>query len=1853
MDAYNPLLERTRVPQPCLQKFAVISIFEKLRNAPPHLDPDSDPGREAITYCLHSTFAGVVDQSVREVCRLVKDSKMDLSRGLLELQSGLEASGPRFVNLFVKALGFLVSCGFQKNPSSFRFQSPETHPFVKILSCRVEVQCELVQQVGNFMVKNKHLGITKVCDFLRPLLNYSFIQVPVVASFRCFATSLVSSITSLSCSFPPEAIPVIKLLMGCLRFFPRRDAQDLAVLLQLLECTVDAYVVVLRQLVGMRLLVHEVQFCGLELVEAIFSLHKDLRMHLHGVENISEMSRHLLAVQKDLGLSYLPDFSSVILSLIIPLIQSELEQEHIAILKVLLFLLEWKQENVYNVTRAASNLNEELLFIFPVINIMSSPSIVVKKVAVAVISSLENIFIDLLVSTRSGRATERKFPSISTPGCIIYRFLHHLWFQDPSSLSCAFYLKVSSTESYIDEGNDTPKSCTSLLRDYSLQIAEKKKSIQPLSMFQQIFISDTSFFLGAIASVLLMHQKLGNCSIDLLAVTGNMNPELGVSLMLVILFCIHAFSTKDKDIDFHSMLLKLLAKLPSLASHSAMLPLIVQTVTPMLHKDAKPVLYATATRLICKTWEINDRVFGNLQGVLGPQKFVEMATKKDVCISMAASVRDVCRKDPDRGVDLILSVEACIENEDPLVQSLGFQSLAHLCEADVIDFYTAWDVIAKHVLRYTSNAVVAYSLCLLLRWGAMDAEAYPEPASEILKILWVVGTSRNHGQGSLWATARATAFIALAHYEVVHIFRSIPDFRDVNLEFLFSETDPEVLRAVEGFESRIINHEYMNRRRYVNEQRVSKSNVEKLLDVFPQVVFPTGSKSRVRELPGAALFCLSFAPLDMINRGMLKDLEEVNAKFENALLEIASSLQLSRNILVALITLQSWKSFMQRWMKVQLMLLDAKAHSTVLDRTSKAANNILKIVRRISDECIPSSAENFALAIGALCSSVHTVKSSASKFLLDWLFQYEHECRQWSAAISLGLVSSCLHVTDCKQKYENIKALLEVLSISKNTLVKGACGVGLGFSCQDLLTRVDSECNPQLEKEHKRQEVELLRNIIGVLARSLCQFAQSSADILQQLAACVPFVMDECDPDISVELVHENDDDLEEDIWGVAGLILGLGSSVSALYRSGANDAVINIKEWIFSCIPDLNPSLQKDMIFERREMVLSVGSCLALPIVVAFCQRVELIDDSEIEQLVSHFVELISELLSVENSGTFNQSLLMVSCVGAGNLLSTIMNGGVHSLKVDNIKEILSLLRKSYSSPHPPYVHLGAILGIVSALGADIGLLAQYAPYLQAGISFDQKLESSRIRGPLLSNPFFEPELTSLVREIFHIAQSSDNNQLQQFAAWGISFLWHCSWFRPPQKENTFEEDAVGSVSQRLPKDSLVIKVSLWLMHLDPGMQMGATSNVVSVITALRCLSYASRLPKLDWGAIIRRCMRYEDQVAKLCTPESSVKKGVVRQECLLFSLSHANQFHSLLVFLDELSDLSRFRTLDLNLQSCLLLHLADLIKIFSLSRVEKLFDDVTNYFSWLVSSEQYSTEEKSLLRASCWKGLYLCLDEEFLDAQHHMSNLENCMKMLFAFLPAVAIGESCSGILKEWSEAVRCLRKANQGWLLDLLKAPEGTFMEDNGQFFEVVKKIQAKARLVRIGSIPLNELGRLKACMLNTRSQVIWNVLVEVAATLQHAEESIKRQWLLDTLQISCVTSYPSTALRFLGLLCGNYCKYMPVLVVDADTVLSDLPVTLASVLLDCSFGGVAEAVVLSLWTLTERLYAWALCRSKDNYTPSQRSIDRTEDEMAALLLKVTHHACVLLNNHLPVDKRLELANMVVPDTLLIEM
>lgn len=223
---------------------------------------------------------------------------------------------------------------------------------------------------------------------------------------------------------------------------------------------------------------------------------------------------------------------------------------------------------------------------------------------------------------------------------------------------------------------------------------------------------------------------------------------------------------------------------------------------------------------------------------------------------------------------------------------------------------------------------------------------------------------------------------------------------------------------------------------------------------------------------------------------------------------------------------------------------------------------------------------------------------------------------------------------------------------------------------------------------------------------------------------------------------------------------------------------------------------------------------------------------------------------------------------------------------------------------------------------------------------------------------------------------------------------------------------------------------------------QTGNIPHVNTISMVLHCLTHAPRLPLLDWGAIIRRFMRYESEVAELLSQDVTFKKGHLREECLLFSLSHASQFDHLLIFLDELCDLVRMRTLEPSLQSCILLHLADLTKIFSGSRLVKLFNDVACFLSWLVLSSLYSPEQKSSLRFSCWRGLDQCLNESSLDTQSYKSEIENCMEVLFNLLPQFPSAGSKelyqANIIEEWSEAVRCLGKSQQGWLLDLLQVP-----------------------------------------------------------------------------------------------------------------------------------------------------------------------------------------------------------------------
>uniref|UniRef100_A0A0E0BXQ1 DUF3730 domain-containing protein n=1 Tax=Oryza meridionalis TaxID=40149 RepID=A0A0E0BXQ1_9ORYZ len=1639
--ALGRLVDRTRVPDPTLQRHAVAALFRHLLTSVP--PPLPSAAHDALSSLLASPHPAVAAHAAASVARLAA-SRADLLSPELALPlliAPLSASpSPRLASCFVKAVAALVSCALRSGAAASRFP-PHDHPFVQALASGADgARAELQRQAARLVAE----GVHGVVGFLRPFVMFAAVRKGDTAFVKDLIGALAAA--AVAAARPDSAVPVLKLLAECLLHFGRGDGEEVRLWLSSVECLVDAYVVLLRKFAHAQMATYDAQANSVELIEMLLSQCSLHHQFMGNTSVVLGLSKHLFLAQKDLGLCYLPEISVVLSSLAFILSGLEFEHEQLSGLKLLAFLIEWRHENALRTNEAVHHFSEEIVCVLPVINLVISPSKSVKSVASHVLSRFHVLVLDLLASCSSEQRDSSMVHHISKPTSILPKLVHHLWSQSSSS-GFIFTKYITSRGLAESAGNSTePNYWTHQINKYLSALRKEKLTLDSLSSkkIQSVAISS---LLSSAVSVLVMHPKIGTSAAQSLALLGATDPKLGMPLLVLILFYTKVlYSNNNCDAN---ILLSLLESLPSLAVHGFVLPLSLQLISSMLKKDVKSVLYPIAVRLLCKMWTVTDWAFQNLQGTLDPENFPNSVDDREVFTSIAASVRDVCKQNPDRGVDLILSVSACIESRDSVVQALGLESLSYLCEEDVVDFYTAWKVISKQLLDFSIDPTVSHGLCILLRWGAMDSEAYPGTSKHLIQILWSIGTYREKNADPLWVKARGTAFQSLSHY--------------------------------------------------------------KLLDAFPQAVFK--GKSAHHRFPGAALLTLNFTPKDILHEGKSKDLPRVHAAYEQALVEMAESMYISRNMVVALLALHSWKSFVSNWMQAVIACLDTK-ESSKLNKASKAADDIFKILCKCVPVSTPRVVVSIALAIGALCL---------------------------------------------------------VISKTESYLVKGACGLGLGYCCQALLARADNAADSELEATTQLTERASVEEILHTLTTSLVQLCPFSCYSLKKLSICGIK---------SLEGMEEKYVSLEDDPWAVAGLVLGLGNSVVSLYRLGAYEAIIEVKNILISWIPEVDSS---SLLFDEEDSaLLCMGSCLALPSVLAFCQKVELLND-DLDALFNRYTSLATNLLSLKKSGTIFQNLLMAVCIGAGSFLSSILNDGVHAMKFTDVKDLLDTLKHIYTHPYPPLVHLGGMLGTVNAFGAGdlTGICRQ-----PTNSQIKHEKESSLVRGPVLTSSVGETLSTSMIQEIFLLAKGAEDDHIKDYAAWAISFL-RSRWLS--KNQIIFDDDCSqrnssdSNQSTSFSDESLVWNLSQWLrdLNFEKPDSMVSTSTVATV---LRCLSKAPRLPSIDWGVIVRRCMNVEAHIPDMLTNHHDPK--LLREECLYISLAHASHISPLLHFIDDLTDLSRFRRLEINLQSILLQYLSTLMKLFSLSRLDKLSEDLTEYlYSPTSLYLDYSSEQRSMLRTSFWKGIRECLVED-VEISSSFSELEH----------------------------------------------------------IDVAKKVIIRARMCSSGCGSVDELGNIKTTILRTRLDgVWWNVLVEVAGALYYADSRMKKQWLLDALDIGCVTAHPSTVLHFVGLLCGSCCIYMPLLIVNPINVLSDLPVTLPSFLSSSIWDDLRNSVADKLWLLTVRIYTWAEQLTHSVGLARHDHIHGSEAEMAIFLANILRCTCVAVEDHLAVEKKLKLANL----------
>lgn len=285
---------------------------------------------------------------------------------------------------------------------------------------------------------------------------------------------------------------------------------------------------------------------------------------------------------------------------------------------------------------------------------------------------------------------------------------------------------------------------------------------------------------------------------------------------------------------------------------------------------------------------------------------------------------------------------------------------------------------------------------------------------------------------------------------------------------------------------------------------------------------------------------------------------------------------------------------------------------------------------------------------------------------------------------------------------------------SRNILVQGACGIGLGYSCQDLLSRVMDADNALDQGSFILQEKVFLGKIVRTLSLTIWQLTKISSDVLVSLSDYkVPGVEDDYTK-MNSALMLNRDEDVGDDIWGVTGLVLGLGMSVTALSRAGSYDVMCNIKLLLRSWIAEADSLLSESTSegCQSSNMMLSTGACLVLPSVASCCRRMEMMHDNELNDILFCYVDLISKLQLKRTSNIFHHNLLVASCVGTGSLLACILDEGLVSLDVQRIKNMLGLFKQIYSDTYPHLVHLGAFLGVINAMGADTGsTFYQYSP--------------------------------------------------------------------------------------------------------------------------------------------------------------------------------------------------------------------------------------------------------------------------------------------------------------------------------------------------------------------------------------------------------------------------------------------------------------------------------------------------------------------------------------------------------------
>ncbi|XP_041840691.1 focadhesin isoform X2 [Melanotaenia boesemani] len=250
--------------------------------------------------------------------------------------------------------------------------------------------------------------------------------------------------------------------------------------------------------------------------------------------------------------------------------------------------------------------------------------------------------------------------------------------------------------------------------------------------------------------------------------------------------------------------------LPNLGTHKLCVPLVLQT----LHMLASaPKLRAVAMRLMTTLWKKQDRVYPDLQRLLGQQDtrvVVGRDTQWDQILARAACLRDICRERPyQHGGDMLaavsLTLKQCNRPDLATPAALALQGLQELCRAEVVDIISTWKSLGPE-LSCDSRPLMVKAIAELLSLVpqlTVKSEQYEKLIDEVASFLWSYAANKDPEVASC-------GYKALADFpEVVHTVHHLPEAAQPAVKIVENEEDDKKKEEEEEKDLSIPGSSYM------------------------------------------------------------------------------------------------------------------------------------------------------------------------------------------------------------------------------------------------------------------------------------------------------------------------------------------------------------------------------------------------------------------------------------------------------------------------------------------------------------------------------------------------------------------------------------------------------------------------------------------------------------------------------------------------------------------------------------------------------------------------------------------------------------------------------------------------------------------------------------------------------------------------------------------------------------------------------------------------------------------------------------------------------------------------------------